>query len=229
MIAVDATRLGAVATWSPAYGSLSAATIGTLLHPSGYAPPINVTASSIAVDVTTAGLNKLMEMTLGVDLVPFDGSAPLTIQLGELANGTATLTVPVPCAAGCRIAGFGFDQGRISTYRFTSTIRAVRADGKQVIGSTAGSDWIGGNGSSVAAGAAGPTISLNSPNSNATHVCVTPAPNPLPIVTTSQLPKSVSISMLDGTSLPVAALRSCRACHDSVATGCLGRSPVRQC
>ncbi len=203
VLAVDATRLGAVATWGPAYGPLSAAQVGALLHPSGYPPPITVTGAAIAVDVTATRMSELTEMTLSVNLVPLDGSAPASVELGSLANGARTLTGSVPCAGGCVLDGFRVDQNRLGGYQFGLQIRGVRVDGTQLIDGTAGKTWSASNGATIAAAAGGATIAFDSAESTATNVRLAAVPSPLPIVTTTRLPKSVSISLLDATSIPV--------------------------
>jgi putative ABC transport system permease protein len=202
-IAVDAGRLSAVATWDPKYGPLSAAAVGALLHPSEYAPPTLVTGAAVTVDYTAAGLTTMTEMSLIINLTPLDGSDPASVYTSHLENGNATVTVPIPCTTGCRFDGFGVSQARLSPYAFTLQLHSVSADGKQIVGPSDGADWASSNGGSVAASPTGPIITLKSVSASPTRIRTASVPNPLPVVTTEQLPSTVSASLLDGSAQPL--------------------------
>jgi hypothetical protein len=204
VLAVDANRLGAVAAWDPKYGPLSGARIGALLHPSTYAPPTTVTGVSLSIDYSAAGLTDMTEMLLVVNLTPLDGSDPVSVPAGDLANGRTTVTEPIPCAAGCRFDGFGVSQGRLNPYRFTLRFHSVRVGAAEIVGTSAGGGWSATNGATVTTTASGPSIAFDSPTSDLTRVRITPVPDPMPVVTTTRLPGTTSISLLDGAAVPVA-------------------------
>ncbi len=128
-IAVDATRLGAVATWLPAYGSLSAARIGALLHPTGLPAPTIFTGSRFELTATVSGLDPDANIFLDITLLPLDGSKPLTVS-DQIRNGPVTIGSPVTCQMGCRLRGFSLDRINSVPFRFVMTLHALSVDGK---------------------------------------------------------------------------------------------------
>ena len=114
-LAVDSTRLAAVAQWRPDFGADPAA-LAKLLRPPAPAEPIIITATTIVVDVDNSvavdngddnvGAGE-SQVKAGLGLSPLSGSGDFDSDLGVLRPGRHRYTLNVPgCADGCRLARF---------------------------------------------------------------------------------------------------------------------------
>ena len=104
-LAVDATRLPAVALWPATLGPLTAARAAELLHPPSPAPYL-VHGRELAVEASAAGMDPRQQLHLVADLRPQDGGDAAQVDLGELAPGRHTYIGAVSgCSGGCRLGG----------------------------------------------------------------------------------------------------------------------------
>jgi putative ABC transport system permease protein len=111
-LAVDATRLAAVARWLPQYG-LSSVDVARLLHPPVPAP-VSVTAAALTLDVSASALGSDPVFVMA-NLVDPDGRR-LFASFGPVRAGhTAYSATAAACASapGCRLAGFQLSKGVI--------------------------------------------------------------------------------------------------------------------
>ena len=138
VLAIDAPRLAAVATW-PARAATSAAAVAAELHPPIPRPAV-VTGTAVALDVDTADFETNYGDAytnpsggrVGV-LATFelaDGSKQITADLGDLRTGSATMRVEVPaCAAGCRFTGLTVKARQGDGEQFDLTVTGLSVDG----------------------------------------------------------------------------------------------------
>ena len=111
VLAVDATRLASVASWTDRYGA-GAAGVAGLLRPAAPAP-VRVVAGTLAVRVTLTAAPPGTPVYLLADLTGPDG-LPVSVRYGPLATGAQRLATPAPqCARppGCRLDGFSLTTG----------------------------------------------------------------------------------------------------------------------
>ena len=119
IVAVDATRLAAVATWDRAVTTASATTVASALRPATR-PAVMLSGDTVTVDVTVKEdtATKPLVLTMFLD----DGRDQLPVKLGALTVGRHTYTADLPqCADGCRFVG----------------IKAARPVGPEVFGGVA--------------------------------------------------------------------------------------------
>ncbi|GIE97178.1 FtsX-like permease family protein [Paractinoplanes rishiriensis] len=198
VLAVDTTRLAAVATWA---GSGPAAErAGPRLHPA--APTGHpVRGGRLAVDVTTAGLAAGKPLLLTLVLSPAGGLADEEVSLGELRPGRHTYAQDTPaCAtASCdlkavRIAGYPGSLELTGTF----TLHTVG-------GAPLPAGWRVTEGGRVTAGPDGLDIEITSLNGLPLGLAVQPGdvPDPMPVAVAGAVPASVT--GLDGRPVPVGA------------------------
>lgn len=201
-IAVDATRLGAVATWLPAYGPLSAAQIGKLLHPDGLPAPIVFAGSHLTFTATVAHLDPTANLFLNVTVLPEDGSSPVTIAR-QVRNGELSLDDFVRCSSGCRLRGFTLQRINVVPFRFSITMKALTIDGKPLAALSSAAQWARSPGATVADSAAGVVVTFNSAGTKL-DPWLRPkvAPSPLPVVTSVPFVGN-TMESLDGADLAV--------------------------
>jgi putative ABC transport system permease protein len=99
MLAVDASRLAAVATPLPGIGL---GTVANELRASGSAP-VTVTGEAVRVDVTASSAARQVDLVAA--LLPVDGVAIVTADFGILVGGRHTYQTGIGCAGGCRLVG----------------------------------------------------------------------------------------------------------------------------
>jgi hypothetical protein len=100
-LAVDATRLAAVALW-PA-GAPSVTDVAARLHPPAPGTPVVHTGARIALDVTASALGR-PDIELSVTLAPLDGQATRVVELGTLLPGRQSYPGDTSmCVRGCRL------------------------------------------------------------------------------------------------------------------------------
>ena len=202
ILAVDAPRLAAVATWWPQYGTLSAAKVAALLHPAGFTSAPTATGTSASVAVTVSGISPLVALTLGIRVVPLDGTPAETDDFGKLTNGTLAFQTPVTCARGCRVDGILVNQRNVGPYAFTLALNSLRIGDADIAAARSGRNWRT-VGASVTPAADAPIIKFNSPTSGVTRVIFSTVPSPIPAVATSRLPSGLVVTGFDGSPLKV--------------------------
>jgi putative ABC transport system permease protein len=104
VLAVDSTRLPAVAAWQDSFGP-TAVSVAAMLRPDA-PPPVMVTADRL--DVEVAGVDPGgHEVSVRVLLRTAGTGEPADVVIGPLSPQGTTHSVQVPaCATGCRLAGF---------------------------------------------------------------------------------------------------------------------------
>ncbi len=109
-LAVDSTRLAAVANWRAPHGGLSAARAAAALHPAE-PDPVTFHSETLGVDLTVNDLNPAQPLALIAHLAPVDGSPAQVVTVGQLVAGRHTYTATMPgCDHGCRLIGFEVSQ-----------------------------------------------------------------------------------------------------------------------
>jgi hypothetical protein len=110
VLAVDTTRLAAVARWDPRYGVAPAGLV-PLLHPPAQ-PPVRVVAGRLTLDVAVHALGT-GPVYLVVDLTAPDGQR-VALPYGPVSVGTHRYGAASPACVrppGCRLDGFGMTTG----------------------------------------------------------------------------------------------------------------------
>jgi len=125
VLAVDSTRLAAVANW-PA-GSDVAVAAAALAAPGP--APITVTATSVEIDATMDwSTSTLMQVALSAVFLPNDGGLEVDADFGLTSLGRHTYEAQVPsCAAGCRLVGLLVVPDTDFSATVGATIHSLRA------------------------------------------------------------------------------------------------------
>ncbi len=140
LIAVDASRLGAVAAWDAAWTGSSRDEIGSLLHPPQVAEPIPL-EDELSIDLEYAPAAGSGAVNLAV-AVRDAGGLPHTVGLGELRPGTSTYRADLTrCVdAPCTLEAFIVTPSPLaSTAAGTVTISGAQDSGGDVDLTSAGS------------------------------------------------------------------------------------------
>ncbi len=111
LLAVDATRLGAVAAWDPAWAASSRSTIGETLHPKQPSNPIPVRGSLHLTGAFATG-SKEGPLTFVVAVRAASGLS-YEAKLGPLTKGTVDYAVDLPPCRDlpCTLTSFSFVHG----------------------------------------------------------------------------------------------------------------------
>jgi hypothetical protein len=202
-LAVDSTRLAAVANWPS--GDLPADRLASRLHPEAAAPPV-FTGSPITVEATGSGLDEERDLRLEAAVSSTAGAGDAIVQLGRLSNGRVRYQQRVAmCEKGCRLNGFQIVQA--------GTVNKVT--GRLVIHSLNTTDpagpladparWRMIRYGTVAADPAGLSITLNAPGGLLGGAWINPvdAPYPLPAAWAGAAPIAGSITGAGGGPVPV--------------------------
>jgi hypothetical protein len=150
VIALDAPRLPTVAAW-PRQATVAASAVAAALHPPpAEAPRITGTAIALTLDTSDYGTelgdsyDPSAAAAIGVyaTVVPASGT-PITVDLGDLRLGPATLRATVPaCATGCAFGGLTLRPRTADTMRLDTVVSGLTADGVAVpLPWTDGSRW----------------------------------------------------------------------------------------
>lgn len=135
VVAVDTARLAAVSAWRPLGANLSLTKLAALLHPKE-AAPITFRGRQVAVGVASVQVAKGPLGTAGsteppvvqISIVVARGAVWETVPLGILGPRRATLSAPVPCAAGCRLVEFVVANTVPSSYSAMFTVASLATD-----------------------------------------------------------------------------------------------------
>ncbi len=199
-IAVDTTRLAAVATWTGSGPSVRETT--ERLHPAD-AVPYPLTGDRISVDVTSAGFDTNKDVGITAVLTPRGGLADEAVELGMMKPGRHTYAGPAPdCAGGCQLKALQI-AGREGSLDVSGHLTVHAIDGAPP---ESAARWRSTEGGRVAAGPDGLRIDVLSLNGLSTGMAVLPGgvPFPLPVATAGGATVS-GVTGLDGRSLPVDA------------------------
>lgn len=209
VIAVDSSRLAAVAAWPS--GWPSAGSVAAALRGEDGRPPVDVDGAKVALDLTVAGFRPGKAVAMSLVLSPRDGGNDEVVELGVLRNGRDTYGQTVPaCAKGCtlnsmRIAGGQGTldvAGQITVHKLSG---GAPGNGVPAEVLTDPARWRGTEGGRISAAPDGLHIEVTSLNGLPSGLFVLPAtaPYPLPVATagTGALP---AIQGLDGRQVQVA-------------------------
>jgi putative ABC transport system permease protein len=137
-LAVDSTRLAAVAAWDPGFGP-DAATVAALIRPVPATPvQINGTTVTVRANAVTPPAGTRMWLTLLPETGPVSRA-----MLGDLTDGARDYTAEVPaCAAGCTVGSIEMDTPVATGYTFDITVSAITdASGPVETGLTTRDRW----------------------------------------------------------------------------------------
>jgi putative ABC transport system permease protein len=142
-LAVDSTRLAAVAEWP---GTSTAAQVASLLRPPGSRPSVLVTNKDISVDLTLTNIIDGYRVGLFAMIAAVDGSSPeQDIDLGEVVSGRHTYTQNLPpCVNTCRLVGFELVQPEGRPFGVDFTLHSLSQSGKVLVDQqqfAAAGDW----------------------------------------------------------------------------------------
>lgn len=212
-LAVDSTRLAAVATWPSGDGMRSAAQVAQRLRPAT-TDPVVIRGRDVAIELTTAGLRTSNELSMSLLLSSPTGT--FQVGFGKLSNGPSTHRQRVErCAVGCRLAGVLLTGGprRAGTVTATVTLRTIRTGGpagETVAGPRLADPerWRMPVHGSLAAVPDGLSITVDAPAGQAQGAWVRPAdaPYPMQVVATGDVPDG-TLAGLDAQATPATAVQ----------------------
>ena len=207
-LAVDTTRLEAVANWPD--GQPGAGEVARALHPDAPAP-IVIPGRDLTIAVTTSGVPENTPLRLTATVSSSKGLGSVPVALGELQPGPYTYGQRVAlCAGGCRL-----DALQITTTDGTHSVRgrltmtslgSINPE-KQAVGSAQLADpqrWRMTEYGKLSAAPNGLRIDLTAPNGLADGAWIQPVdtPYPLPVASAGRFVGN-AITGLDGRQVPV--------------------------
>jgi hypothetical protein len=192
-IAVDTTRLAAVATWTGA--GPGARSTAARLHPAA-AVPYPLQGDRISLDVTATDFKVNKDVSITAVLTPRGGLDRLA-ELGFVQPGRHTYAAP-GCAGGCQLKALQI-AGREGSLDVSGHLTVHTIDG-----AAPKSAWRSTEGGRVASAPDGLRIDVVSLNGLPNGMAVLPAGVPLPLPVATAGNTSVSgLTGLDGRTLPV--------------------------
>jgi putative ABC transport system permease protein len=202
-LAVDTTRLAAVANWPS--GGPSAAELERRLRP-GTPEPLVFSGQDISVEATGTGFAETKDLRLEVAVSSTAGLGDSVVQLGKIHNGRSSYVQRVgACQKGCRLNGI-----EIVTASGNSAVA-----GRLVVNSLSTADptgsltdparWRMAQYGTLAADSAGLRITLNAPGGLTGGAWINPvdAPLPLPAAHSGAAPLAGSITGAGGSPTPI--------------------------
>jgi putative ABC transport system permease protein len=197
-VAVDSTRLAAVASWPS--GAPSIASVAHALHPES-SGSVLLPGPKIRFDITATGFAQDKLVAATVHLSPVSGLADQIVPLGVLQQGRHMYgRADVPeCAKGCLL----------NALQITSDPTVTDVAGHIVVHSLSGvtlgaTPWRAGAGGKVQSGPDGLSIDVVSLNGLASGMIAEPADVPLPVpVATADKPSLLKLPGLDAAEIPV--------------------------
>ncbi|GIH13504.1 FtsX-like permease family protein [Rugosimonospora africana] len=212
-LAVDSTRLAAVANWR-AEGGLSAARAAAALRPAE-PDPVTFHNETMRMDLSVGALQPAQILDLVVHLAPVNGDPAQVVNVGQLRSGRHTYTATLPgCAHGCRLIGFEVSQPTGAGFNLNAVVHGLYQGDPATpmnVGLTEKGRW-------RAPGHVGPaTVPTVTPGPDGLSVNLTDsgvgvdawilpvdAPYPLPVVLTGRLGRD-TVGGLDDIPQPVVA------------------------
>ncbi|WP_157239828.1 FtsX-like permease family protein [Catenuloplanes japonicus] len=137
-LAVDSTRLAAVASWDPGFG-LSAAEVAALIRP---VPATPLQISGDTVTLRASAVTPAKGARVWLVLLPETGPV-VRVMLGELTDGVHDYTARTPaCATGCTVGSIEMDTPVTTGYRVDVTLLSITdGSGPVEAGLTAQGRW----------------------------------------------------------------------------------------
>lgn len=213
-LAVDSTRLAAVANW-PGSGP-SATAVAHALHPAAPAPVL-LGGQDITLDLTASGLDVTKPPLLSVVVSGVTGLGDTVVQFGVLHQGRSTYRQRAAvCRLGCRLNAVGImPQGSGGGLTAQLTVRGIGTAGpaRPAVPAAQLADparWRLTQGGGLTAAPDGLHITIDAPNGLPTGTFLQPVdtPYPLPVASAGTVLLNDRITGLDGR--PVPADRSMR-------------------
>ncbi len=204
-LAVDTSRLAAVATWRADYGGPGPARLAAALHPAARAP-IVVRGTTVALDLTVDPTMQFADLGLAVTLISLSGDAPMEVPLGVLVPGKQTRSGDAGgCAQGCRLVGFLLTRSGSGGYQVPMTLHELRTDQGVTISASQLADlgrWraTAPQSATLSSDPSGLHIAIHSANGVRADGSIQPAdtPDPLPVASTRDLPAGTTLAGFDG-------------------------------
>jgi hypothetical protein len=210
-LAVDSTRLAAVASWRPDFGGPPLAQLAQLLA-APLPPPVEITGERVQVDLTAQVLPPPeQEVDLTVLLAPDSGASAVSLDMGPVVPGAQTLGgQALDCANGCRLVGFGIARPGGGSFDATVTVRQLRTDGQVAIGADRfgrADAWQAAtpDRDALTADADGLRMDVKAVDGTRLQGWVSPTDRPvsLPVVATATLTRGTRLTGFDGVPTPV--------------------------
>lgn len=221
-IAVDSTRLAAVALWRSGYGGPPVTELAARLRPPAGEPyRVRGTVLSLDATVDTAAAG---ELRLAANLAPENGGIRMRVAFDRpltASEGIYTANVPF-CSAGCRLVSLelGGAGARAGTrVRLTDLRQPDLSSTIPPAGFGEGGRWVSQAGVQLTAGADGLAVEPTGVQQGIFHIAPADGPHPLPVASTAPLPEGV-LSGLDRQLVPAV-----RVAELSVVPG-LGRDGI---
>lgn len=195
-LAVDSTRLAAVATWPD--GAAAPASVTRRLRPDA-AGPVLLPGQDITIEATGSGVVEGKELRLNVAVTSLTGLGDAVVTLGNLHEGPWRYQQRVPvCEEGCRLNGIQLTVG--STVVDVSGTAVIHSLPKHPAG------WRMARFGRVTDGADGLRIEVNAPGGLPGGAWIQPvdAPFPLPVAYAGEPPLDNNITGIGGLATPVA-------------------------
>ncbi|MFC7244066.1 FtsX-like permease family protein [Catellatospora aurea] len=197
MLAVDSSRLPAVALWPDAYGATAPAEVARQLRPAEVTP-LSLTAAEVEATVTLDRIEPGATAGLTLRLVGV-GGAQSSVRVEKLKPGTHAYRIATPaCAAGpCQLRQLSVDLYTPKRYLVDLTVGDLRdRTGKTVLSGAdlAGHHWRLPQTSAarpvpdIGPAAGGLRVSVDSVLTPDMRASADPAPDPLPLVAAGDLP-----------------------------------------
>jgi putative ABC transport system permease protein len=123
LLALDSSRLGAVAVWRPEFGPTAASVAKALAPPP--AQPFLFQGKQLSVDVENVRELTAPKIDLNLSFAPLVGGDVVSVKIKELAPGRAVRTIGVTgCENGCRLTALSVallrtDRLRLSVFRIS--------------------------------------------------------------------------------------------------------------
>ncbi len=183
-LAVDTTRLAAVATWPD--GATPAGDVAGLLRPPT-AEPVTIAGRDLTVDATTTGFAGGVDLRLNVAVSSLTGLGDSVVNLGELRGGRQRYQQRVEiCRDGCRVNGIELQplnvvvgiEGRVELHSLGTVNPVVTLPTTELADPAR---WRPPPGSELAGGPGGLRIEVNAPNGLPGGAWLRPATAPLPL------------------------------------------------
>jgi hypothetical protein len=204
-LAVDSTRLAAVANWPS--GGPSAARVASLLHPDAPAAPVMFTGPELTVEATASNFTVKSELRLVLTVSSTSGLGDAVVQFGKISDGRSRYRQSVAvCRQGCRLNGI----------ELVEAAGAAAVSGRLVVNSLGPAGpgdplaepgrWRMTQHGTITSDPAGLLVTVEAPGGLTGGAWITPVdtPYPIPLAYSGAAPLDDSITGAGGGPLPIA-------------------------
>ncbi|WP_426509101.1 hypothetical protein ACPPVO_00365 [Dactylosporangium sp. McL0621] len=209
VLAVDSSRLPAVALWRPGYAELPPRDLAARLQAGPAADPVRLRGTTLTVELTLADPSTVVS-TLYAVLAPDNGAPAVAVGFGALQAGRHSYQAHDPaCAAGCRLVALKIGITTAIGPVCHLTVHRLDADGTPV---DLTRHWEAAPSATATATADGLALTLPSTSrSNAGTVRPLDLTAPLPVLSTGPLPPDGALGLFDGDAATAAVAAPLRA------------------